>query len=107
MDIYDVPDVVHGDVLTDESLRCRSNTHEAGPLRKAALNFPSATLLQNTIVELFHKYAGARCKKVTVRYFLAEDAHRFVKNESLAPWEIAQHTAIPIDFYFVAKFIQG
>lgn len=101
MDIYDVPDVVDGDVLADWSLRCRSDTHQAGPLRKAALNFPGATFLQNTVVELFHKYAGARGKKVTVRYFLVEDTRRFIKDESLAPREIEQHIAIPIDFYIL------
>ncbi|EPT04680.1 hypothetical protein FOMPIDRAFT_1045943 [Fomitopsis schrenkii] len=81
-DVYEVPVVTDAPVLS----------------ANAALHPPSAAVSQNTIVELFRRHAGARGRKVTVRYFSAEDAHRFVKDESMAPPEIAHHTAIPVDF---------
>ena len=108
-----MPVVADGDALADWSSRKDIARYVVATLAKPAisanamLNFPSATFSQNTIIELLRKYAGARGRKVTVRYFSAEDAHRFIQDDSLAPTEIAQHTAIPVDFYFVVKIIQG
>ncbi|KZT09382.1 NAD(P)-binding protein [Laetiporus sulphureus 93-53] len=71
----------------------------------AYLNFPSETLSQHAMVELFRKYARGR--KVDVRHFSMDEAHRFIARPQEAPQQIAMNSSFPVDFYFVVKSIQG
>ncbi|KAH9920129.1 uncharacterized protein B0H18DRAFT_957183 [Fomitopsis serialis] len=113
VDTYDVPVVGDGDALADWSSRKDIAHYVVATLAKpalsanAVLNFPSETISQNAMVELLRKYAGAKGRKVTVRHFSADDAHRFAADASAAPQEIAKSSAIPVDFYFVVKCLQG
>ncbi|KZT09365.1 uncharacterized protein LAESUDRAFT_756989 [Laetiporus sulphureus 93-53] len=65
----------------------------------AYLNFPSEMLSQHAMVELFRKYA--RRRKVDVRHFSMDEAHRFIAQPQGAPQQIAMNSSIPVDFYFV------
>ncbi|KAH9839155.1 uncharacterized protein C8Q71DRAFT_855794 [Rhodofomes roseus] len=113
LDTYDFPVVGDGDALADWSSRKDVARYVVATLAKpaisanAVLNFPSETISQNAMVELLRKYAGAKGRTVTVRYFSADDAHRFAADASAAPPEIAKSTNIPVDFYFVVKYLQG
>ncbi|KZT71757.1 hypothetical protein DAEQUDRAFT_749776 [Daedalea quercina L-15889] len=113
VDTYNVPVAGDGGALADWSCRKDVARYVVATLAKpalsanAVLNFPSVTMSQNAMVELLRKYAGAKGHKVTVRYFSAEQAHRFVADASQAPQEIAKSSAIPADFYFVVKILQG
>lgn len=112
-DSYEVPIVGDGDAPADWSHTRDLAHYVVGTLSQpavsanATLNFPSETISQNAMLQLLQKYAGARGKIVKARRFSEEDAHRFVANEGEAPKEIGKMSAIPVDFYFVVKSIQG
>lgn len=108
---YEVPVVGDGNAPADWSCMQDIANYVVASLSRPALsankhlNFPSETLSQNALVELFRKYAKGR--KVSVRYFSEQDAHRLVAHPEEAPSEIASNSNIPVDFYFVVKSIQG
>ncbi|PCH39995.1 NAD(P)-binding protein [Wolfiporia cocos MD-104 SS10] len=108
---YQVPIVGDGDTVADWSCTNDIARYVVATLSKphlsanVYLNFPSETISQNAMVELFRKYAKGR--KVDVRSFSLDDAHRSVANPDAAPKEIGEQSAIPVNFYFIVKSIQG
>ncbi|EMD40117.1 hypothetical protein CERSUDRAFT_81414 [Gelatoporia subvermispora B] len=110
-DLYQVPVVGNPDALVDWSNIDDIARYTVATLSKpelsinATLNFPSETMSQKTMVDLFARYAKGR--EVTVRHFSSNDAHHFAARPEEAPKEIAENSLIPVDFFFVVKCIQG
>jgi hypothetical protein len=71
-----------------------------------SLNFPSWTAPQEAFAELLRKYMPNR--RVDVQHISLDEARSYVKNPDNAPKELRESvTAIPVDFWFVVRTIQG